>query len=478
MCGGGSTGHSIVAFPRARCPDPYNNNTIIRRVRTSGQVRQMNALQCAADREVALKLVEQDGWALMRASVELREAVKQYDLTRVHVGADYYVLLKKTPLLPPHQEVDAHEAVIQILMHAPTLLPVGECHSRKLILEAVKQNGLALWYACLDLCCDREVVLAAVKQNGLALEYAGYCLCTDRETVLVAVKQNGLALEYVGNRSLCADREVVLAAVKQNGLALEYVDCCLLTDREIVLAAVKQNGMALKYSEIGLDVDTIDYDDRDEVVLEINDYELVLEAVKQNGLALKYADRGLLTDRELVLEAVKQDGMALKYVVKGVVGPADDYDHPVDLRTDREVVFEAISQNRLALQFVVDKLHDDKDFCCEAENSKIARSGSRAVVCTAGTAVVVTTTAAEEDSLPLPSSSPPSPSIVILCEVLVGMGGSRVYVKMGHESTVGDLARQISHVAAENERIHLILLGRNNNEPMSPLSGLEPLVIT
>jgi hypothetical protein len=43
---------------------------------------------------------------------------------------------------------------------------------KDLVLEAVQQNELDLFYASLKLKADRDVVLEAVKQNGLALQYA------------------------------------------------------------------------------------------------------------------------------------------------------------------------------------------------------------------------------------------------------------------------------------------------------------------
>ena len=48
-------------------------------------------------------------------------------------------------------------------------MTIDEKSDRKAVLEAVKEDGLALDYASEDLKADREIVLAAVKQNGLAL---------------------------------------------------------------------------------------------------------------------------------------------------------------------------------------------------------------------------------------------------------------------------------------------------------------------
>ena len=67
---------------------------------------------------------------------------------------------------------------------------------RGVVLAAVAQNGLALWYASGALRADRDVVLAAVAKNGLALWYASGALKADRDAALVAVAQDGDAFEY------------------------------------------------------------------------------------------------------------------------------------------------------------------------------------------------------------------------------------------------------------------------------------------
>ena len=50
---------------------------------------------------------------------------------------------------------------------------------KEVVLEAVKQNGNALYYASEELCGDRKVVLEAVKQYGCALKFASEELKND-----------------------------------------------------------------------------------------------------------------------------------------------------------------------------------------------------------------------------------------------------------------------------------------------------------
>ena len=65
------------------------------------------------------------------------------------------------------------------------------------MLEAVKQNGLALARASVALKDDREIVLAAVKQNGrFALAHASPNLCNGGlQSYLQHVKKNILNVE-------------------------------------------------------------------------------------------------------------------------------------------------------------------------------------------------------------------------------------------------------------------------------------------
>ena len=74
----------------------------------------------------------------------------------------------------------------------------------------------------------------------MALQFANTELSDgflDKELVLEAVKQNGMALQYADER-LRADKQVVLAAVKQNPDAVDLVHHCLRNDKEVWLTAV------------------------------------------------------------------------------------------------------------------------------------------------------------------------------------------------------------------------------------------------
>ena len=89
--------------------------------------------------------------------------------------------------------------------------------TKGLVLKAVRKNGNALVFAD-KYKKDAAVVMEAVKQNGLALECAAI---QTEEIVLTAVRQNGNALLFVWDEFIT--EEVCLEAVKQSNYALEYV---------------------------------------------------------------------------------------------------------------------------------------------------------------------------------------------------------------------------------------------------------------
>lgn len=122
---------------------------------------------------------------------------------------------------------------------------------RRLVLAAVRIDGLTLEYASEELRADRDVVLAAVTRSGWALKHASLELRADRDVVLAAVERCCLALTQA-SEALRADRDFVLAAVARNGLALQCLLPHFRADRDIVLAAVAKNGRALEYASVEL----------------------------------------------------------------------------------------------------------------------------------------------------------------------------------------------------------------------------------
>jgi len=104
-----------------------------------------------------------------------------------------------------------------------------------------------LKYAPEEIKRNRSIVLEALKNDGLALEFISTEFKNDREIVLVAVKSSGKALEYASNE-LKNDREIVLEAVKRikpydarSYSVLKFASSELKDNKEIVFTAIQSN---------------------------------------------------------------------------------------------------------------------------------------------------------------------------------------------------------------------------------------------
>ena len=90
------------------------------------------------------------------------------------------------------------------------------------MIAAVAKKLTSLQYASDELKNDKTFMMPFVQQQfGTAFTFVSVALKNDREMVLQAVAQNGLLLWYASD-ALKNDEEVVLAAMAQNGKALNF----------------------------------------------------------------------------------------------------------------------------------------------------------------------------------------------------------------------------------------------------------------
>ena len=162
-------------------------------------------------------------------------------------------------------------------------------------LEQVKIDGLALKDLGLAR-KDRRVVREAVRQNGLALQFASVELRTDSGIVAEAVGKNGMALKFTGP-SVRADRISVFDAVESAGMALRYADDTLKADWDVVTSAVITNGRAIRFASDALK----------------NDEDVVVRAARSYPAALGLASASNRSNRGFVRAVVATNGKALKY---------------------------------------------------------------------------------------------------------------------------------------------------------------------
>lgn len=274
--------------------------------------------------------------------------------------------------------------------------------SKSAAIVAVRENGLTLWnieYA--HLVDDRAVVIEAVKQNGLALEFASARLKQDIEIFNVAIEQNEDAalfaderlynqyreayknaewqgiidskfgdtkplvlkavtisttyFRYISDR-LKNDENIMTLILQKNWLLLEHVSARLKKNKKIVLLAIQNNSRAIFYADMNIQSDeniVLKVVGNDASLLEYmsesirNNKSIVIVALGKNWLLLQYASDELKNDKDIVLIAVKQNWLALQYVSQR-------------LKDDKDVVITAIKQNWHAIYYASNKFRNDK----------------------------------------------------------------------------------------------------------------------
>jgi uncharacterized membrane protein YqjE len=161
---------------------------------------------------------------------------------------------------------------------------IPEFQDKKIVLEAVKENGLLLEFTSSDLKKDKEIVTEAVKRNGFSFEHASENLKNDKEFVLQIVQINGFSVRYA-SEELRNNKEIVLEAVKQNGISLLFASQQLKEDKEISLQAIKDNMYSIRHVSEELQ----------------KDKEILLEALKKksNVLPTKYMNIEMKYDMEI-----------------------------------------------------------------------------------------------------------------------------------------------------------------------------------
>jgi uncharacterized membrane protein len=257
-----------------------------------------------------------------------------------------------------------------------------EFQTPDICLEAVKQNGDALYFVENAESRTLDVLTAAVMQQGDALRHFSDAEKTP-ELCLSAVRNNPQAFLHIKPEKQTP--EISLAATQQNGALLQFVEkqsdaICLAAIKntatafafiknktpEFALAAVEHNGLVLQY-----------------IKQENHTDEICLTAVKQNGLALKFVEE-LKQTPEIALAAVKNDADAFDFVreanrseevcietvkrqpMRLVDMPDNYYVHLAAVKADGRVIgltpsqppelcIEAVKQNGFNLKFVQEK---------------------------------------------------------------------------------------------------------------------------
>jgi hypothetical protein len=238
------------------------------------------------DREIVLEAVSQNGLALQFACEELK-----FDHDIVWVAA----LGKKGALQFANFEIKKNKTLLLQLIRqfGEDVLNYASNEfltSREFILDAVKINGFALQFACIDLRKEREIVLEAMKSTDKIESFEYYLAARFRLYLLTSLNKLNGREEIINSKlrfvpeELKHDIEIVLAALQTDEYALKDVPEELKNDKEIVLSAIKKFGRPIKYASEELK----------------NDKNFNLEALKQNYLCFEYITPELKNDPDII----------------------------------------------------------------------------------------------------------------------------------------------------------------------------------
>ena len=253
---------------------------------------------------------------------------------------------------------------------------------KKILLQEVKLDGLALSKFEPVLTRDQEIVKTAVMQQGLALRYAHSDLQKDEEIALLAVRQNPLALQFARRHT----KTMVLEAIRRNSSVFQFADTKFQQDEEVVLEAVKADGNNLEYasSEMKANEKVVQHAFENNVFSlrhacdNLKDKKRFLSILEEDGNFLQYASEDLKQDVEVVCAALKQDAKAIQYVSPLLTSNKDFVCTAASLnglileflskrqRKDNEIVTIAVENNAEAFQFAHENLANDKNFIMNA----------------------------------------------------------------------------------------------------------------
>jgi len=374
-----------------------NESVVLTAVKQNGLALQYASIRLRNDPYLVMEAVEQNAWALQFATTRLRNdprvvmlAVKQNGLALIFASDNLKYNLE---VIEPAVTQNGYALKYAFKQNYPNKYSTIEYKKReRASLIAVYQNGMALQYS--EFTSSKKVVTEAVLQNGLALAFASDVLKNDKEVVMIAVNQQSRSLQYASD-ALKNDKEVVVTAIRQHKRdsldeffpldddddlvhfpVLNYASDALKNDKEVVMIAVKKEAdenerygdspaYSFKYASNALKNDKSFVMEllkfKDCIVLPFvsdelkNDKEVVIESLKINGTFINHASERLQNDKEVVMVAVNSE--TNDYVLQYVLDK---------FKNDKEVVIASINTSFMQIQFASETLKADPDIACFA----------------------------------------------------------------------------------------------------------------
>lgn len=153
---------------------------------------------------------------------------------------------------------------------------------------------------------DRKLMLQVVRCDGLALQYVHKFLQADKELVTAAVSEDSSALQYAHD-SLRADCEVVIKAALMGHNRTSWGRACVL---QYVHASLKDPAVE---AALVLEILSNARNDQSSILLYVNpdvkaDREFMRKATLLQHNCLRHASKALKSDKDFVLELVREIG--------------------------------------------------------------------------------------------------------------------------------------------------------------------------
>lgn len=246
-----------------------------------------------ADREVVLSAVEQETGVLKYASKALRD---DREIVEKAIALDPSSFANVGSLKNDRGLARA------ALADDPSLIQFVGSRLRKdksFVLPFVQRCGLVLQHLP-EFKSNKKIVLEAVVQDGESLKFASGSLQDCDEVVRCAVQQKGTALAFASDR-LRAQSDIVMAAMGQDSRALRYA-----VGRNACCKAVRCTGQALKYAawEFRDDAEVVRAAfTQDPTSLQFAGKTAVMSLVSEDYTLLHYAKQSLRQDADVLLAA-------------------------------------------------------------------------------------------------------------------------------------------------------------------------------
>lgn len=176
-------------------------------------------------------------------------------------------------------------------------------NDREFVMLCITINAMSLQFLGDKLKHDRDFILSAMKVNGSALDHVPH-FQNDKMVVMNAVTQNGNALYYASD-DLKNDEQVVMTAVKNYSLALIYASDSLRHNVEFVLKCIEEKGAP--FLGAGFSGERAVPDKLNAVPDKLkDDFDFMVRAVKLDRNCIQYASERLKNDEQFK-QIVSQD---------------------------------------------------------------------------------------------------------------------------------------------------------------------------